>query len=314
MARRIAHRAQAAHRQARDRALPAGAVVALEQLPQLGQVERLPRRAVAAPVGVEPDRAPLRHDDEHVAQRPHLLDVRRARPALVGVAAAVQEIQHRPAARSAVGLPAVRREQPDHRRRAQRGRADVEVDDPRGDPLLMEDGRAAGGAIGLSASATRRGDQRRAQERYRLSPNRGAQKGILPRPLRPELPLLWIAFWLERNGLPSHSPSLPGALPVTLVGAPAALEPPRSGPRESRGRRKARISRTTQKPATMAMVMGPPYPAVAAISRSRARAARRRPRAPRRALPRRPAAPRAARGPRARRARRSAPPRRRPSA
>src|SRR5215210_6642173 len=93
------------------------------------------------------------------------------------------------------------------------------------------------------------------------------QNGILLRPLRPVLPLLWIAFWLLRNGLPSHSPSLPGALRVILVGAPATFEPPRSGPCERRGRRKARISRRTQKMATAAMVIGPTYPAPPAISR-----------------------------------------------
>src|SRR5918995_7426155 len=94
----------------------------------------------------------------------------------------------------------------------------------------------------------------------RPAPQPAAQNGILLRPLRPVLPLFVIAFWLDRNGLLSHTPSLPGAFDVALVGAPAALRPARSGPCERRGSRNARTSRRTQKAATITMVMTASYP------------------------------------------------------
>jgi uncharacterized membrane protein len=50
------------------------------------------------PIGVEADLAAVGHDDEEVAPTGELLDVGRTAPAQVGVAATVQQIQHRPAA------------------------------------------------------------------------------------------------------------------------------------------------------------------------------------------------------------------------
>jgi hypothetical protein len=76
-----------------------------------------------------------------------------------------------------------------------------------------------------------------------------------------------MAFWLLVNGLDSQRPSLPGALLVALVGAPATFDPPRSGRCEKRGNRKARISSTTQKATTMAMVMQDRYPRAPPITR-----------------------------------------------
>ena len=129
---------------------------------QLPQVERLPSRPVE-PVAVEADVAALGHHHQHVAQRRHVLDVGLASPAVVGVAAAVQQVEHRPAPVTVLG-PARGRQQPDARVRADGGRADGEVDDPRRDLALVADGRARGRAIGsrrgvLAAAAT--GDERR---------------------------------------------------------------------------------------------------------------------------------------------------------
>src|SRR6185503_17904902 len=102
---------------------------------------------------------------------------------------------------------------------------------------------------------------RRLGDRAGSRPPRVLQKGILLRPLRPERPLFEIAFWLESNGLLSQRPSLPGALLVARFGAPATFWPPRSGCRESRGKRKARMRSRMQKPITMAMVMAFGLPA-----------------------------------------------------
>ena len=95
----------------------------------------------------------------------------------------------------------------------------------------------------------------------RLSRRANPQNGILPRPLRPLLPLLRIAFWLEVNGLLSQWPSFPGALlggvgrgTCDLLAAPL-----RDGGRAA-GRGRRAMSSRTQNPATMAMVMSPPYP------------------------------------------------------
>ena len=79
---------------ARERA---GAVALLEHPAQLDQVEGLPAVAVR-PVGVEADPAAFRQDDEQVAAGGELGHVGRAGPATVRVAAAVQQVEHRPSA------------------------------------------------------------------------------------------------------------------------------------------------------------------------------------------------------------------------
>ena len=157
MASRVAHRAEPAHRQPCHSARRPGAVVALEQVAQLAQVEGLPARAVE-PVAVEADVAALRHDHEHVAQRGELLDGGLARPAVVGVAAPVQQEEHGPAAVAAL-RPARGREQPNARVLAERGRADGEIDHPRSDPALVAHGRA----VGCGHRRRRRRGRRRAR-------------------------------------------------------------------------------------------------------------------------------------------------------
>jgi hypothetical protein len=101
------------------------AIAAFQQPPQLTQVERLPRRraanTVVPPVAVKPDRAGLGHDDQHVAQPAQFLDIGLPRPAVIGVAAAVQQIEHRPPVTVAALFPTVRREQPHLGGSAQRG-------------------------------------------------------------------------------------------------------------------------------------------------------------------------------------------------
>ena len=66
----------------------------------------------------------------------------------------------------------------------------------------------------------------------------------------PALPLLETAFWEVVNGLRSQRPSRPGALPAPRLPTPRTFCPPRSGCRERRGARNARISSRMQKPTT----------------------------------------------------------------
>ena len=114
VARRVGHGAQAAHREPGDRPPPAGAEVALEQAAQLAQVERLPRRrpapAAVAPVGVEPTAPPSGSTTSTSRSAAEVGDVGRARPAVVGVAAAVQQPEHGPVP-SRVRRPSARGEQ-----------------------------------------------------------------------------------------------------------------------------------------------------------------------------------------------------------
>src|SRR4029450_4942169 len=91
----------------------------------LAQMEGLPcrraSRAVVPPVAVPPDRTALGHDDKRVAEQIQLLDVGLPSPAVVAVAAAMQEIEHRPALTLPTILPTVRSQQP-HLGRAVKGR------------------------------------------------------------------------------------------------------------------------------------------------------------------------------------------------
>jgi hypothetical protein len=100
--------------------------------------------------------------------------------------------------------------------------------------------------------------------------------GSFERPRRPVLPLLEIAREDVSNGLRSHSPSLPGALPAPRPPVLTTFWPPRSGWRERRGIRNARIRISTQKAMTAPMTMAASYPVEVAITlRRRARAGAR---------------------------------------
>ena len=159
--RGVVDRAEPAHREPGDRPPGAGAVAVLEDPRQLAQVEVLPGRPVE-PVRVEADVTALGHHDEHVAQLRQLLDVGRAGPAVVGVAAAVQQVEHGPAP-AVPGLPAVRREQADLGGAAERPRAHGEVELARRHTILRDDGvgRALRGRRGRRAAVvTAAGDER----------------------------------------------------------------------------------------------------------------------------------------------------------
>src|SRR5919199_5246019 len=93
--------------------------------------------------------------------------------------------------------------------------------------------------------------------------------GILLRPLRPALALLVAALFEVSNGLRSHLPSGPGALPAVLPPALKALLTPCCGFDDSRGARNPRMSRITQMATTARMVMPRDYPTRCAPTRYR---------------------------------------------
>jgi hypothetical protein len=169
VARGVVHGAQSAHRQPGDRAPRAGAVVALEDPAQLAEVEGLPRGPAVAPVRVEAHRSRLRRDHEHVAQPREVFDVGLPRPRVVGVAAPGQQVQDRPPLRARAGGPTVGRDQANLRGCAERGRADAEVDDPRRDTALGNDGRRTRAVGRRTTLASARGEDESGErdERYR---------------------------------------------------------------------------------------------------------------------------------------------------
>jgi hypothetical protein len=119
---------------------------------QLPEMERLPGRraagAVVPPVAVPPERARLGHDDQHLAGPAQLLDVGLAGPAVIGVAAAVQQVEHRPVVAAVALLPTVGGQQPHLGGPAQRRGLDGQVDQVGAGLLLRDDGGAIAGRSG----------------------------------------------------------------------------------------------------------------------------------------------------------------------
>ena len=155
--RGVVDRAEPAHREPGDRPPGAGAEPPLEDPRQLAQVEVLPGRPVE-PVRVEADVPALGHHDQHVAQLRQLLDVGRAGPAVVGVAAPVQQVEDGPAP-AGPGPPAVRREQADPGGAPECPRAHGEVELARRHAVLRDDG------VGPARGGRRRRRARRHRSR-----------------------------------------------------------------------------------------------------------------------------------------------------
>ena len=172
VAGRVRHRPEPAHGQPGHHPAVAGPPVPLQQLPQLGQVEGLPARgsamAVLAPVGVEADLPGLGHHHQHLGQRVQVLQVGGAGPALVGVAAAVQQPQHRPAA-ARLGLEPAGQQQPRHGVAVERRGVDDQVPHPGAGCLGGQHPRRAvdaGGCLRCAGpGAGGAGHQHREQER-----------------------------------------------------------------------------------------------------------------------------------------------------
>jgi hypothetical protein len=185
VARGIAERPEAAHREASDRPPVVGAVGALEELAQLDEVEGLPSRA-APPIGVEAGASAIGHRDDDVVVRGELLDVGGARPGDVGVTAAVQEVDDGPATRRVAG-EAGGQQQAHRHGPAHRGRAHAEVELARRPPPHRDDpGALVGARRGERRAGVRRGrpaattaaagHQRRDQRR-----EEAAERGALSR-------------------------------------------------------------------------------------------------------------------------------------